>query len=193
LKNNFKSKAKFDQASSPSTSVMYRKAYEYIRDVMDDAIESGADSIGNKQLLGAYRGARRDYGAAKTLQKSMYNRWSSEQGNSALQLREAMLAAGGLASGNIGPAAGLLVGKRGLEAYGGQAIASGARAMKPFAQKVSEIIGRSPEVLGEYAPVLQAAARRGGHALATTHYILQQQDRNYAKIWEELDKDNKEQ
>jgi hypothetical protein len=58
--------------------------------------------------------------------------------------------------------------------------------------KLMKILTGSPQVFGEYAPALQAAARRGSHALATTHYILQQQDRDYAKKWEELDMENKD-
>lgn len=59
--------------------------------------------------------------------------------------------------------------------------------------KLVKILSASPEVFGQYAPALQAAARRGIHALSTTHFILQQQDRDYAKTWEQLDRDNKEQ
>lgn len=44
---------------------------------------------------------------------------------------------------------------------------------------LSNIIKQAPEALGKYAPALEAAAARGGNALAATHKILSETDPEY--------------
>lgn len=49
----------------------------------------------------------------------------------------------------------------------------------PSADKLSDIVQRSPQSLGQWAPALQAAAQRGPTSLAATSAVLQQTDSAY--------------
>lgn len=48
--------------------------------------------------------------------------------------------------------------------------------------KVSKLLTTSPEVLGQYAPVLKSAAARGTSAFATTNFLLQQSDPGFQEL-----------
>ena len=63
---------------------------------------------------------------------------------------------------------------------------------KVMGSKIGKIVQSAPQMLGPYGDILMNAARRGTHALATTHFVLSQQDRHYNKMVEELDKEPEE-
>lgn len=76
---------------------------------------------------------------------------------------------------------------------GGQMAKGMLDTMRKFQlHKLPSLLSGSPEIFGPYAKILQNASRRGSHALATTHFILQQQDRDYSKLWEEVSKEQRE-
>jgi hypothetical protein len=58
--------------------------------------------------------------------------------------------------------------------------------------RLGEIIAKTPQALGKYAGPLQAAAKRGSQALATTHFILENKDPEYRKMVREITGDKAE-
>jgi hypothetical protein len=48
--------------------------------------------------------------------------------------------------------------------------------------KIGDVLAKTPEAFGRFAAPLQAAATRGGNALAVTHYMLMQQEPEYQKL-----------
>lgn len=65
------------------------------------------------------------------------------------------------------------------------------KAMKSnLGSNLSETLKESPEVFGKYAPILQQAAQRGGHALAVTNYLLQQKEPDYREQVKALEADD---
>lgn len=52
--------------------------------------------------------------------------------------------------------------------------------------RVSKLLQRAPQALGQFGPVLQQAIQRGGTSFATTNFLLQQRDPEYRKKMEEL-------
>jgi hypothetical protein len=55
--------------------------------------------------------------------------------------------------------------------------------------KVSKLLTTSPEVLGEYAPVLRSAQARGSTAFATTNFLLQQSDPGFQEVMRKVASD----
>jgi hypothetical protein len=96
---------------------------------------------------------------------------------------------------SIGAAADFLPGKSG-EALGATlGAASDKFAGRVFKSMLDGKIGSEKffaqhgTKLGKYAEVLKTAASKGNQSLATTHYLLSQQDPEYRKKIEELDKE----
>lgn len=54
-----------------------------------------------------------------------------------------------------------------------------ASSLAVGADQLADVLAKTPEVFGKYAPVLQAAAQRSGQSLAVAHYLLQQTDPEY--------------
>ena len=54
-----------------------------------------------------------------------------------------------------------------------------AENMGNISTGLNNLVTKTPEVLGKYAPALQQAAARGGTSLAATNYVLQQTDPEY--------------
>ncbi len=63
-----------------------------------------------------------------------------------------------------------------------QAVSDAAQGVKASQSAVAKLLDAAPHKLGKYAPVLKAAAERGGQALATTNFLLQSRDPEYQKI-----------
>lgn len=54
--------------------------------------------------------------------------------------------------------------------------------------RISKLLQRAPQSLGQYGPMLQQAIQRGGTSFATQNFLLQQRDPEYRKKMEELSK-----
>lgn len=55
----------------------------------------------------------------------------------------------------------------------------GARGLGELEQKIGNVLTKNPEAFGKFSKVLSDAARRGGNALALTHYVLSQKNPEY--------------
>ena len=63
----------------------------------------------------------------------------------------------------------------------------GARGLGELEQKIGNVLSKNPEAFGKFAGVLSDAARRGGNALAATHYVLSQKNPEYQSLVQGLD------
>jgi hypothetical protein len=67
---------------------------------------------------------------------------------------------------------------------------AGLRALGTAEQKIGLVLEKAPDILGKYAPILQQAQMRGEAALASTHFLLQQNDPQYRKLLKNMDDEN---
>jgi hypothetical protein len=96
---------------------------------------------------------------------------------------------GGAATGPVGLAAGALAGAA-IDRFGGQ-MAKGTIKAGKVAAKVAAAPGTLIRRAGntKYGAVLQDAAKRGGQAVAATHYVLSQTDPDYQALQSEEESD----
>lgn len=99
--------------------------------------------------------------------------------------------AGGLAGGGpgalVGGIAGAGVGSH-VDKFGGQYAMRILDKVRDYkAGNILSLLKAAPEFFGEFAPILNKAAQRGGTHLITTNYILQQQSPEYRKQLKEID------
>lgn len=85
-------------------------------------------------------------------------------------------------TGNPGPAAALYVGKKIIQTPIAQ------KTIAVGLDKIGDILKKTPQFFGKFAPVLKAAELRGG--LAITHFLLQQTNPEYQQLT--LDKQEEE-
>jgi len=63
----------------------------------------------------------------------------------------------------------------------------GARSLGGMQKTLGSMLSTNPEAFGKFAGVLSDAARRGGNALALTHYVLSQKNPEYQSLVQGLD------
>lgn len=63
-----------------------------------------------------------------------------------------------------------------------QGVSDVAKVTKGAQSVVAKLLDSAPARLGKFAPILQQAATRGGQALATTDFLLQQTDPEYQQV-----------
>lgn len=63
----------------------------------------------------------------------------------------------------------------------------GARGLGELEQKIGSVLSKNPEAFGKFAGVLSDAARRGGNALALTHYVLSQKNPEYQGLIQNME------
>jgi hypothetical protein len=159
---------------------MARDAYGVVSDEIDRATQSGADKIGSQDLLQKLQNGRRLYSGAKGSETLLENKQAREIGNKLFGITDAAVAGPAIAAAPFTHGASLLAGvpitlaKKGIEKYGNQMFAVGA-------DKISNKLVNAPEAFGKFAPILQAAAQKGGQALAATNLMLQK-DPEYLKV-----------
>jgi hypothetical protein len=66
---------------------------------------------------------------------------------------------------------------------------AGLRTIGKVEDKISYILKNNPNALGKFSQPLKKALDRGALSLSATHFILQQQDPDYRKTIEDLDKE----
>ncbi len=158
-----------------------RDAYGIVNKALEEATDSGADSLGDASLKEVYKKAKKAYGYNKTIEELLDNKEAREQGNNFFGLGDLVTGAGGFAAmGPIGTAKAIAAKKVGERVF------SPANNALVF-DKLTKAIRSAPTKLGKYAPVLQNASRRGGKALASASFVLQQTDQDYRQKLEELE------
>lgn len=152
-----------------------QQAYGVVNKELDNAVDQGAQQVGDPDMLANLQHARKNYKAASNTVDALEGQQAGEAGNQQIGLGSKVLAAGQLAAGNPLKAAATIGLNEGARRFGNNFAAVGADAL-------SKILSDSPQVLGRYAPILTNAMQRGGpDALSATHHILLQTDPNYAK------------
>ena len=149
--------------------------------------QKAIESVG--QIPEIYRGAKQQYGASKAALEGLRDKAAGEDARKFLGLTDIIVGTGGLstavATGNPAMAlstVGLVGAKKAVEHYGPQTIAVGS-------QKLADLVRNSPNLLGQFAPLLANALERGSDALASTDFILQQTDPEYRKMRTQMDKE----
>lgn len=156
--------------------------------VFRGAVEDQATQM-NPEIAKQFQTSKQDYSILRPIEKATERRAavnSQRQGVNFHGVGKGALGAalggeegyrhGGVAGGIAGAAAGAFVAPR---------IAASSAAGADF---LSNIVKSSPQSLGKWAPVLGAAATRGGNALPASDYILQQTDPEYREHMRNLKK-----
>lgn len=120
-----------------------------------------------------YSHLKQKYGTAASSAKSATTLANRQEKNRVFSLTDYMVGAGAGAA-TLNPIKGIAAASanKGLRERGP---ASSAVAL----DKIGDLVQSSPEAFGKFASTLQEAAKRGNHALAVTHFLLQQQDPEY--------------
>ena len=116
-------------------------------------------------ISAAYEAAKRQYGAAKTVEKMALNRLGATRSNRGVSLTDTIAASGGFAGGGIAGAAALGALNNFGRKYGASLQAIGA-------DKLADILSRAPNKLGQFGDVIAKAAQESPIALITAHRAL---------------------
>lgn len=115
LKQKLGEAAQFSKNTDAMKADMYRRAYGIVNDALDKSIQGATEGTATH---GSYQQNKAVYGASKEAEKALLNRMSSEAGNKRIGLTDTVAAAGELAAGHPGVAAGLIGIKHGVENAG---------------------------------------------------------------------------
>lgn len=128
-----------------------QKAYRIVNEALDKAVDTAASQVGDGGLLKELQDARRSYAVAKKAGKALGEKVSSEQGNKLFGLTDTIAGIGiGSGVGAI-PAAATVLGKKALEKYGNQIIATanfdGLLAAEQALKRVQKKLASIPEAI----------------------------------------------
>jgi hypothetical protein len=142
-------------------------------DVYRQSVEDSATQM-NPDLAGTFKEGKKTYGLIAPIQEAAQRRANTLQQSPVGGLLDVSSAGAGFLKGGplgalVAPVARRVISPR---------IAS---SLAVSADGLADILSNTPEALGEYAPVLQNAAARGGKALAATNDFLIQSDPQYAQ------------
>lgn len=159
---------------------MAQDAWGVVNQAIDDAAQRGAQSLGDPDLTDQLQAAKDQFGTGKGALNLLGNRAAKEQGNNFFGLGDQVAgAAGYLGSGSPAGLAAMGVKKAILNPYGNGTVAWGA-------DRLADVIRSAPQLLGPFAPQLQAAAARSPVSLAATAYILNQTSAPYRALQAKL-------
>ena len=132
---------------------MAREAYSIVSKAIDDAAETGAQSIGKEGLGELLTSGKKLFGSSKGAEELLTNKLAREQGNKLVGLTDAITGGGALGYGGMTgdweTAGAIMLGKKGLEKYGAQTAALGLN-------KISKSLLKSPQMLNLYQKNPQA-------------------------------------
>jgi hypothetical protein len=164
---------------------MARNAYDIINQSLEDAVERGQSTVGNKEQLYEYLAAKKRYGDAKIGSRMASTKAIRELGNKReFGLTDSIFAAQAASNPIVG--AGMYGVKKGWEEYGNIGLSN-------FAGAMSKATSVNPLSLGKAAPMVQTSISRVGSALSQypyeemskedsiAHYIRSQRDPEYAQ------------
>ncbi len=150
-------------------------------DAVDFPVAKPAQELGDegRQTAQNFRDANREYARSATTQKMAENRLGNVKSNRDFGLSTAIAAQTGA----------LLGGPVGAVASGGinnLARSYGASSQAFVFHRLANILEKSPEAFGKYAPVLRTALARGASSFLLTHHLLAKKDRQYGQFSERL-------
>lgn len=174
--------------NNPDVKSVYQQAYGILSQEIESGTEETAEKIGVASLKDALKTSNLQYKTAKQLEEPLANKFAKEQGNKLLGLTDWGIISGSLATTpltggmSIPMAVAGTVGKKAAEKYGNQVISLST-------DKIADILAKSPQTFGKFAPSLQQAAKRGTQALIAAHFVMQQRDPEYRKTIEGIEAD----
>ena len=145
-----------------------RQAYGIVNKNVEGAVDRGAQQLGDPDLLGNLKDAKKNYGAADNTLSALDNKTAAEQGNNTIGLSDTVA----LTSPH---GASKLVAKKLGAKYGQNMMATSA-------DNVAKMLKEAPEVLGKYAAPLAAAAARGKDAFDAANLTLMKNDPAFAAL-----------
>lgn len=192
----------WDSAKSSDTNSLLKQVSGFVKGKIEDAVDQGADSLGNKDILSNYLKSKKDYGNSEIAKNILTGSTARQQSAQGLSLGDAVVASGELAAGRPLKAAATLGAykatklygnniKAGVYDYAADSIDNAANIIKPAtnvgaaavskigADKLADIIRSTPEALGPWGKQLSDALARGGASLGATNFMLQQTSPEY--------------
>lgn len=130
-------------------------------------------------LLTSFKKANEEYGAAEGVRKMAKSRLGATQSNRGVSLTDTIMAGAGIAGG--GPVQGLALGA--LNKLGRK---YGATLQAVGADKLADILAKSPNSLGRFGAMLEDAAKNGPIPLLAAHRALMSNP-DYANIVENFE------
>lgn len=141
--------------------------------VFREAEEVASQGIAPEKSLELYKALKSKYGNMATADDAAEITANRIAKNQKISLGDKMAAAAGAAAGGWKGMALGVANKVARE----RGASTGAVAL----DKIGDLLAKTPEAFGRWAPQLRDAAGRGNHALAVTHFLLLQQDPEYRK------------
>lgn len=183
LKTDLQRQANFN--SNRNAVDLDRQIAGVFRNSVDTQLDEVANATGQGDKAKKFFQAKKDYKTTDLMKRGLENKISSERGNNLLGLTDVATAGAATVAG--GPISGLfsLLGKKVLDQYG---LATGARSLyaasKAFSPEgIITKVSQHP-TMQAYKPILANAMNRGGEqAVASTHYVLMQQNPDYNKAF----------
>jgi hypothetical protein len=162
--------AKIKNWLDPESGAANKEAYHaYKGEVEKKALAA------DPEMAGKFMDAKQTYGLLAPIEEAASKRAATLAQSPIGGLGDTAAAAMGVIKGGPAGAAAATVGRRVLAPRT-------ASSMAWSADKIGEFLTQSPEMFGQYAPVLQSAAQRGTQGLASTHFILQQTEPAYRAL-----------
>jgi hypothetical protein len=188
LKNQFKKQMQ-DHTQEISKKEMHGKIYDVFKKNMEETADIIAETHQDenvRQLLKNYKSDKARYATMKTLSEAAKDREAANLANRFVSPSDygtgiGTAIAASVASGGASlPAIGL-----GLAAAGANKVARtyGSAFAAKTLNKAADILAKTPEVLGQNAPILKKALERGGASFAMTHQLLMAKDPGYQSLF----------
>lgn len=165
---------KLSNYNDPDSSAAKKAAADVYRQSAE-GIATGADS----EAAQKFTDAKSMYGQISPVAKAAARRASTTAQSPYGGFMDVGAAGAGMVAG--GPTGALVapVARRLLSPYAATTMASTANSL-------SQILQKSPQTFGKFAPALTAAAARGETSLAASAYVLQQRDPEFRQKMQEL-------
>lgn len=162
--------------ADPEKSMAGKELYQQWRQGVEDVATKNAPETAK-----LFEEGKKSYGLLAPIQEAAERRASTTSQSPVGGFLDVASGAMGAASG------GGLIG--GVLAPIGRRIASPriSSSVAVGADKLADIVAKSPQSLGKYSDVLQKASQRGGNALGVTDYMLQMNDPEYREMKKQLD------
>lgn len=143
-----------------------------MRDILDEKVLQ----VAGPEQAQALQALNREFHVGRTLEKSLVDKASAEEGNKFLGLL------GNVGGGSV--TGGLLAAGGDLATSGGAGLAAGL-ATRLSSTRVPQMVGGLAQLLSKapakYKQILEQAAERGSQAVSATHFLLMKTDPEYRK------------
>lgn len=161
--------------ADPEKSMAGKELYQQWR--------SGVENVATKnapETAKLFEEGKKSYGLLAPIQEAAERRAATTAQSPAGGFLDMASSAAGAATGGGAAAVAAPVARRLISPRITSSLAVGA-------DRLSDIVAKSPQSLGKYSDVLQKASQRGGNALGVTDYMLQMNDPEYREMKKQLD------